>query len=167
MIETNSPLSPRIKTYQVVSETVPEFAVSENPAFLEFLKQYYISQDYQGGPSDIAENIDAYIKLDNLTTDVIRGTTSLTADISSSADTINVTNTDGYPARFGLLKIDQEIITYTEKTSTSFIGCTRGFSGIDKYSETSVTWKQTQAACLLYTSPSPRDKRQSRMPSSA
>lgn len=146
MIETNSPLSPRIKTYQVVSETVPEFAVSENPAFLEFLKQYYISQDYQGGPSDIAENIDAYIKLDNLTTDVIRGTTSLTADISSSADTINVTNTDGYPARYGLLKIGAEIVTYTEKTSTSFVGCTRGFSGIDKYSETSVTWKQTQAA---------------------
>ena len=146
MIETNSPLSPRIKTYQVVSETVPEFAVSENPAFVEFLKQYYISQDYQGGPSDIAENIDAYIKLDNLTTDVIRGTTSLTADISDSADVINVTNTDGYPQQNGLLRIDNEIITYSEKTSTSFIGCIRGFSGISGYSENAVTWRQTVAS---------------------
>ena len=65
MIETNSPLSPRVKTYQIVSESIPEFAVSENPKFAEFLKQYYISQDYQGGPADIAENIDAYIKVDN------------------------------------------------------------------------------------------------------
>src|SRR6056300_1037342 len=146
MIETNSPLSPRIKTYQVVSETVPEFAVSENPAFLEFLKQYYISQDYQGGPSDIAENIDAYIKLDNLTTDVIRGTTNLTADISNSADVINVTNTDGYPQQNGLLKIDNEIITYSEKTNTSFIGCVRGFSGISGYSENAVNWSQTVAS---------------------
>ena len=28
-------------------------------------------------------------------------------------------------------------------------------------------WRYLQSACLLYTSPSPRDKRQSRMPSSA
>ena len=61
MIETNSFKSTG-QTYQVISEVVPEFAVSENPAFVEFLKQYYISQDYQGGPADIAENIDAYIK---------------------------------------------------------------------------------------------------------
>ena len=150
MIETNSPLSPRIKTYQVVSETVPEFAVSENPAFVEFLKQYYISQDYQGGPADIAENIDAYIKLDNLTTDVIRGSTTLTADISASADIVYVDSTDGYPKKHGLFKVDNEIITYTDKTSTSFVGCTRGFSGISTYNSQNdngnVIWQKTVAA---------------------
>ena len=150
MIETNSPLSPRIKTYQVVSETVPEFAVSENPAFVDFLKQYYISQDYQGGPADIAENIDAYIKLDNLTTDVIRGTTNLTADISASDDVVYVDSTDGYPKSHGLLKVDNEIITYTDKTSTSFTGCVRGFSGISTYnasnSNGNVVWQKTVAS---------------------
>ena len=30
-----------------------------------------------------------------------------------------------------------------------------------------VFWNQQSISCLLYTSPSPRDKRQSRMPSSA
>jgi len=149
MIETNSPLSPRIKTYQVVSEAVPEFAVSENPAFVEFLKQYYISQDYQGGPADIAENIDAYIKLDNLTTDVIRGSTNLTADLSTTDDTVYVSSTDGYPKSHGLLKVDNEIITYTDKTSTSFVGCTRGFSGISTYNsrnDGNVAWQKTVAA---------------------
>ena len=36
--------------------------------------------------------------------------------------------------------------------------------------ETAPSWSEIQvgvASCLLYTSPSPRDKRQSRMPSSA
>ena len=33
--------------------------------------------------------------------------------------------------------------------------------------ETMVPFQALQAVCLLYTSPSPRDKRQSRMPSSA
>ena len=150
MIETNSPLSPRVKTYQTVSETIPEFAVSENPGFAEFLKQYYISQDFQGGPADIAENIDAYIKIDNLTVDVIRGSTELTESCSEIDDTINVENTDGYPVNYGLIKIDAEIIGYEYKTDTSFIGCTRGFSGISSY----ITFNN---ACLLYTSPSPRD----------
>ena len=33
------------------------------------------------------------------------------------------------------MKIDDEIITYTSKTATSFLGCIRGFSGILNYSD--------------------------------
>jgi hypothetical protein len=150
MIETNSPLSPRVKTYQTVSESIPEFAVSENPNFTEFLKQYYISQDYQGGPADIAENIDAYIKIDNLTVDVIRGSTQLIRSCSETDDTITVENTDGYPSKHGLIKIDAEIIGYEYKTETSFIGCTRGFSGISSYTAPNnagdLVWEQTTAS---------------------
>tara|TARA_R110001592_G_scaffold11657_5_gene57121 strand:+ start:8149 stop:20604 length:12456 start_codon:yes stop_codon:yes gene_type:complete len=150
MIETNSPLSPRVKTYQTVSESIPEFAVSENPNFTEFLKQYYISQDYQGGPADIAENIDAYIKIDNLTVDVIRGSTQLIRSCSETDDTITVENTDGYPSKHGLIKIDAEIVGYEYKTETSFIGCTRGFSGISSYTAPNnagdLVWEQTTAS---------------------
>jgi hypothetical protein len=150
MIETNSPLSPRVKTYQIVSESIPEFAVSENPKFAEFLKQYYISQDYQGGPADIAENIDAYLKIDNLTVDVIKGGTNLASDISDSDDTISVTSTDGYPEKHGLIKIDSEIITYADKTENSFTGCTRGFSGISSYTAPNnnedLVWESTVAS---------------------
>lgn len=35
------------------------------------------------------------------------------------------------PETYGILKIDDEIITYKEKTATSFKQCVRGFSGID------------------------------------
>ena len=117
MIETYSPLSPRVKTYQVVSEIIPEFAKSENPLFSKFLEQYYISQDFQGGPADIAENIDAYIKVDNLTTDVIRGTTTLVGTISSTDTTVTVDSTDGYPQKYGLFQIDNEICSYSGVTT--------------------------------------------------
>ena len=45
MIETYSPLSSRVKTYQVVGDQTPEFAKAENPLLEEFLKQYYISRN--------------------------------------------------------------------------------------------------------------------------
>ncbi len=134
MIETYSPLSSRVKTYQVVADQTPEFAVAENPLLENFLEQYYISQDYQGGPVDIGENIDQYIKLDNLTKDVISGIVSTSSDIDVTDDTITVaTNTKGFPSEWGLLKIDDEIITYTGVTENSFTGCIRGFSGITTY----------------------------------
>ena len=40
-------------------------------------------------------------------------------------------STKGYPSKYGLLKIDDEIITYTGIGTTSFTGCIRGFSGVD------------------------------------
>ena len=41
-------------------------------------------------------------------------------------------HTAGFPKEYGLIKINNEIITYTGKTNTSFTGCIRGFSGIDR-----------------------------------
>jgi len=40
-----------------------------------------------------------------------------------------VSNTNGFPDEYGLIKIDNEIITYTGKNSFSFTGCIRGFQG--------------------------------------
>ena len=150
MIETYSPLSARVKTYQVVSDQAPEFAIAENPLLEGFLQQYYISQEYQGGPVDIAENIDQYIKVDNLTKDVISGNTSLAADINATDDTITVsTNTKGFPNQWGLLKVNDEIITYSGVTTNTFTGCVRGFSGIATYRSandpTNLTWEDTTA----------------------
>ena len=151
MIETYSPLSTRVKTYQLVADQAPEFAVAENPLFEKFLEQYYISQEYQGGPVDLAENIDKYIKIDNLTKEVISGSVSLASSITSTDDIITVSdNTKGFPKKHGLLKIGDEIITYTGITTNSFTGCVRGFSGITTYHQAgdpkNLEWKQTTAA---------------------
>ena len=123
----------RVKVQQIVQNQLPEFILDESPNAVDFLKQYYISQEYQGGPVDIAENLDQYLKLDNLTPEVIAGNVGLTTNIDSNAGIITVTSTKGFPQKYGLIKIDDEIITYTGITTNTFIGCIRGFSGITSY----------------------------------
>ena len=51
--------------------------------------------------------------------------------IQTSSDT---NFTEGFPEKNGIIKIDDEIIFYSEKTDLSFTGCKRGFSGITSYS---------------------------------
>ena len=130
----DSYLETRIKVQDILGNQLPRFIVDESPKTVDFLKQYYISQEYQSGPVDIAENLDQYLNLDTLVSEVIVGITTLSSDISSTETTITVSGgTKGYPDEYGLLKIDDEIITYTGITSTSFTGCIRGFSGITDY----------------------------------
>ena len=123
----------RVKIQQIVENQLPEFLVTESPKSLEFLKQYYISQEYQGGPVDIVENLDQYTSLDNFTQEVISGITTLTSSVSSSDTEVYVESTKGFPKQYGIFKLNDEIITYTGITTNSFTGCIRGFSGITSY----------------------------------
>jgi len=123
----------RVKVQQIIENQIPEFLISESPKAVDFLKQYYISQEYQGGPIDLTDNLDQYLKLDNLTPEVVVGETKLTSDVTITDTTVNVSSTKGFPNEYGLFKIENEVITYTGITTNSFTGCIRGFSGITTY----------------------------------
>lgn len=123
----------KIKISDILDNQIPEYLLLESPKFLEFLKQYYISQEYPGSSVDIVDNFEEYSKLDNLIPEVFSNTTTLSENISNTEQEISVVSTLGYPDRYGLLKIDDEIITYTQKTPTSFVGCVRGFSAITNF----------------------------------
>jgi hypothetical protein len=125
----------KLQINKIIESQLPEFLVAEFPKAVEFFKQYYISQESQGAPDDLITNLDRYLRLDNLIPEVVIGTTTLTSDVSASDTTIPVSSTKGYPDEYGLLKINNEIITYTSKTDTEFLGAIRGFSGIDGYSD--------------------------------
>ena len=56
MIQTG--FETRIKVQDIVSSQLPNFILDESPKTIDFLKQYYISQEYQGGPVDLADNLD-------------------------------------------------------------------------------------------------------------
>lgn len=131
MIQTG--FESRIKVQDLIDHQLPEFILEESPNAVEFLKQYYISQEYQGGPIDISDNLDQYLKLDNLKPEVIVDSTTTSNSVSSTDTTISVSNTKGFPNQYGLLKIDNEVITYTGITTNSFTGCVRGFSGVTDY----------------------------------
>lgn len=124
-----------VKISDVIQNQIPEFIVSENPNFVEFFKQYYISQEFQGSAVDIAENLIEYKNVDSFDNTNLISQTSLTSSVEFFNDVINVISTNGWPKEYGLLKIDNEIITYTGITSTSFTGCIRGFSGISSLSQ--------------------------------
>jgi hypothetical protein len=121
----------RVKIGSILESQIPEFLTIESPLLVEFLEQYYKSLENQSGPIDIISNITKYKnskKFNNI--DLIEKTT-LTSDLLSFDETIEVTSTKGWPDSYGLLKINDEIITYTSKTNTTFENCIRGFSGIE------------------------------------
>ena len=125
----------RIQVQQIIDGQLPEFITTESPLAVDFLKQYYISQEHRSGVVDLTDNLDQYIKLDNLTPEVIVGVTTLSSGISTTNTIIPVSSTKGFPNEYGLLKINDEIITYTGITTNTFTGCVRGFSGITTYND--------------------------------
>ena len=129
-------MTERTQINQTFQSNLPENFFVENPKFVDFLKQYYISQDFQGGPVDILTNLDAYKNTDSYLEGNIESETILTNDIGENDTSINVASSEGWPSKYGILKINDEIITYTEKTETSFLGCTRGFSAITNLKDT-------------------------------
>ena len=131
MIQTG--FEKRVQVQQILANQLPDFIRAESPKTLDFLKQYYISQEHQSGVTDLVDNLDQYIKLDNLTPEVITGKTTLYSGISSTTDSVQVYSTKGFPNQYGLFKIDDEICTYTGITTNTFTGVIRGFSGISSY----------------------------------
>ena len=123
----------RVQLNKIIESQLPEFLVADFPKAVDFFRQYYISQEHQGGNVDLVDNLDRYIRVDNLVPEVVVGKTTLSSDIANTSSTITVGSTKGFPDEYGLLKIDDEIITYTGKTDTTFTGCIRGFSGVTGY----------------------------------
>ena len=123
----------RIKFSSIVKNQLPTYVENEFPLISEFLKQYYIGQEYKSGPVDLIQNIDQYIKVDEQTN--LNHFVTLSGDLDEFATTINLddSTTDKFPDSYGLLKIGDEVITYTGKTETSFTGCIRGFIGVTSY----------------------------------
>ena len=129
----------RIQLSNIVQNQLPQYVQSDYPLVSEFLKSYYQGQEYQGGPIDLIQNIDQYVKIvetTNLTESIGLGET-----IGITSETIPVdmqnypTGTAGFPESYGLLKINDEIVTYTGITTFGFTGCVRGFCGITSYKD--------------------------------
>ena len=134
----------RVKIQSIVQNQLPDFIAEENPLLVDFLKQYYISQEYPSGTSDIVNNLDKYVQLDEIfkssssciiSEDVGYNDTTINVSTSTGKDGTVLTGTRGFPDRYGVIRIEDEIITYTGKTDTSFTGCVRGFSGVTGYSK--------------------------------
>ena len=155
MIQTG--IESRVKVHQLIEGQLPEYILDQSPKTVDLFQQYYRSQEYQGGPVDLIDNLDQYLSLDQLTPQVIVGVTSLTASTSSTDSTISVKSTRGFPNEYGLLKIGDEIITYTGLTTNTFTGCVRGFSGITSYHSLSDSEELVSVSYTHLTLPTNRE----------
>lgn len=126
-METN-----RIKLSSIVETQLPLFVREDYPLVSELLTEYYRSLELKGSSYDILQNIDQYVKVNNLSNLVEK--TKLKSDIGFVDTTISVDSTDGFPQTYGIIQINNEIVLYKSKTSNTFNECTRGFSGISEYS---------------------------------
>mgnify|MGYP003140189231 FL=1 len=105
----------------------PSFIREEYPTFIDFVKEYYKSQELKGYCIDIIQNWSDYYNIDNYG-DLVT-TTKLISATSADSTTIDVESTRDFPSE-GLLLIDDEIIYYQSKGSTLFQDCGRGFNAV-------------------------------------
>ena len=118
MISTDSQ---RVQVQDVVGTQLPSFVRDDFPLVVEFLKEYYVSQEYPGASVDLLNNIDQYVNLTTLTSNT--NTTETSSAVSIGDDTISVSyniregilGTYQFPDRNGLIQIDDEVILYREK----------------------------------------------------
>jgi hypothetical protein len=57
----------RIQFSNIVYNQLPAYVREEFPLVAEFLSEYYRAQEFQGAPIDLIQNIDKYIKVDEIT----------------------------------------------------------------------------------------------------
>ena len=130
------PENTRVKISSVVKNQLPDFIKADFPLAGDFLAQYYTALEGQGSTLDILQNIDKYVKVDELT-DLI-DSTSLSTNVGIADNTITVDSTTGFPESYGLIQINSEVITYTGVTTNTFTGCSRGFSGITSFRDPTI-----------------------------
>ena len=137
----------KVKISNILGSQIPDFIQADNPLFIEFLTQYYESEEREYGSTYLSDHISSLKKISTVADISLVEKQTVPAPNSTNPespvilasltyaydDVINVNQTTGFPDKYGLLKIDNEIITYTGKTATSFTGCIRGFSGITGY----------------------------------
>ena len=69
----------RIKFSSIIKNQLPTYVENEFPLISEFLKQYYLGQEYKSGPIDLIQNIDQYTKVDEQTN--LNHETALNGDV--------------------------------------------------------------------------------------
>ena len=128
-----------VKVESILESQIPSFLASDSPLFKEFLTQYYISQTHSTGTLDFANNLKDYKNISTYASEklyTLNHTCYLIEDVLSFDDEIEINSAVGFPDKYGLIQINNEIITYTgiseENSKVKFTGCIRGFSGVTK-----------------------------------
>lgn len=92
----------------------------------------------------ITDTSSGFKSVNNSSTDNIGGSTTLDGSINDTVTTLTVVSTAQFPSS-GIIKIENEFISYTSTTGTTFVGCTRG-----DFNSTAVSHSDTLAIIGVY-----------------
>ena len=95
-----------------VENQLPEFIRMEDRQFVDFLFEYYKSQEKTGRPFDILNNLLNYLDLDNYESTELSSETNLLENIGIYDETIRVEDIDGFQPTNGTIMVDNEIMYY-------------------------------------------------------
>jgi len=129
----------KIRTQDIVEYQLPAWVREDFPLVASFFKTYYTSQEVVGAPTDLIKNLTSYVSPQVIADG--RESTELKVTIDPFDTTIvsnfnladDIQGTLGFPEKWGLIQIDDEIILYESKTRNQFLNCVRGFSGTTSY----------------------------------
>ena len=99
-----------------VAYQVPDFIREEDQQFVDFLFEYYKSQEKTGRPFDILNNVNLYLDVDSYSQRTLSAGTTLLKDIGFVEDLIEVESIDGFIEKDGSILIDNEVIYYESLT---------------------------------------------------
>ena len=97
-----------------VANQLPEFIRYEDEQLVNFLIEYYRSQEKTGRPYNVLNNLIKYLDIDEYDQKTLTSSTSLIKDVGVFDDLIEVEQIDGFLDREGSVMIDNEIIYYEE-----------------------------------------------------
>jgi len=104
----------RINISDRVENQLPEFIREEDQQLVNFLFEYYSSQEKTGRPFNVLNNLLTYLDLDAYDPKVLNSETTLIKDVDPSIDHIEVEQIDGFLPNNGSVMIDNEVIYYSE-----------------------------------------------------
>ncbi|OUV52688.1 MAG: hypothetical protein CBC73_05355 [Flavobacteriales bacterium TMED113] len=99
-----------------VENQLPEFIRQEDRQLVNFLFEYYKSQEKTGRPYDILNNLLNYLNLDNYNSKTLSSSTLLLSEISTIDTKIEIESIDGFVEKNGSIMIDNEVIYYESVT---------------------------------------------------
>ena len=106
----------KVKIGNILDNLLPEFVRTDNPLFLDFLRQYYVSEEHDYGSIYLIDHLPDLKNVQSFAELIVRATQSgnwfalfvpivLTKACLHLDETIHVNTTVGFPSQYGLLRV--------------------------------------------------------------
>ena len=117
------------KLSSLIESQLPGFIINEYDNFSKFIEKYYEQQESVGQPIDIISNLSKYRDIDTYEKNLLKQSTTLSANIAADSDTLELTDGVGFPEENGYIKIGEEILFYQSREGNVLNTVSRGVSG--------------------------------------